>query len=39
MKEWVKHFIIDGHCQCGAPCKAMWIILIALGISIWAIIS
>ena len=39
MKEWIKHFIIAGHCQCGTSCKAMWISLIALGISIWAIVS
>jgi|7_EtaG_2_1085326.scaffolds.fasta_scaffold17661_5 hypothetical protein len=39
MKEWIKNFIIAGHCQCGTSCKAMWISLIALGISIWAIVS
>ena len=40
MQEWIKCFIPKaGHCQCGTSCKAIWIGLIALGISIWAIMS
>jgi len=39
MNEWLKSFSISGHCQCGTSCKAIWIGLIALGISIWAIMS
>ena len=40
MQELIKCFIPKaGHCQCGTSCKAIWIGLIALGISIWAIMS